>query len=382
MPTSGSGTGTPVAGGGIPPTTIPDAWPNCAVSLSRYQQIIGYDECAFWGVTYTGQSEFECTQFWSEWMRQSVADALGQAQQMIEDIVNYPLCPTWITGAYDTDEDPRYVDQQIAVGNPIVTRWAKVIQAGVMAESVIDDDATVDYSVEPAVIGPFTTTITDTSEVRVRFPDSDRIITPSRMTYTDGVLTIYVPRCRLVSPDLLDSTGDPNVGLEYTDTDNFTTVVDVKRVYNDPVTNAYLVREHSCNALCTAEGCATATDAACMVIRDPLMGIVEIHPGSYSSGWTQIDTSYCYNHLRLNYQAGLRTVNRTVENVIVRLAHALMPEEPCGCATTQRLWARDRAKPEVLTREILNNPWGVLTGAFFAYSWATTNAIVRGGGIA
>lgn len=378
MPTSGSGTGTPVSSSGIPPTTIPDAWPNCAVSLSRYQQIIGVDEAAFWGVTYEDQSRFECTDMWSEWQRQMVADALAQSQQMIEDIVNYPLCPTWITGFYDADEDPRYVDQQAATGNPIITRWAKIIQAGVMAESTIDDDATVDYSVEPAVIGPFTTTITDTSEVRIRFPDSDRIITPSRMTYTGGVLTIYVPRCRLVSPDLLDETGDPNVGLEKTDLDNFTTVVDVKRVYNDPSTHGYLVREHACDALCTAEGCATQTDAACIVIRDPIMGIVDIHPGSYSGGWSEISTSYCYDRVRLNYQAGLRTISRQVESAIVRLAHVLMAEEPCGCAITQRLWARDRKVVENYFG-VQGTPFGNMEGAHFAYNWAMQNMVVRGG---
>ncbi len=364
-------------------TTIPDAWPNCAVSLARYQQIIGVDECAFWGVAYTGQSEFECSQFWSEWQRQSVADALAQAQQMIEDIVNYPLCPTWITGAYDSAEDPRYIDQQWAIDNPVVTRWVKIIQAGIQATSTIQAGAVVSYAdADESVVGPIATTVTDTNEVKVFYPGSERIITPKRMTISGGNLTIYIPRCRLVDAELLDNTGDPNVGLEKTTVSNFLTTVDVKRVYNDPSTHAYLVREHSCNTLCSAEGCATATDAACIVIRDPLMGIIDIHPGSYSNGWSQVSTSYCYNHLRLNYQAGLRAINRTVENVVVRLAHALMPEEPCSCTVTQRLWMRDRMKPDVLTREILNCPWGYLAGSYFAYSWASTNAIVRGGGLA
>lgn len=361
-------------------TTIPDAWPNCAVSLSRYQQIIGVDECSFWGVTYTGQSQFECTDMWSEWQRQNISDALAMAQQLIEDIVNYPLCPTWITGAYDIDEDPRYVDQQAGIGNPVVTRWTKIIQAGVQATSTIQAGATVDYSdADISVVGPIATTVTDTSEVKVFYPGSERIITPSRVTISGGNLTIQIPRCRLVDAELLDNTGDPNVGLEKTDTSNFLTTVDVKRIYNDPSTHAHLVREHNCNSLCTAEGCATQTDAACIVIRDPIMGIVDVHPGSYSSGWSEISSSYCYNHVRLNYQAGLRTVSRQVENVIVRLAHALMPEEPCGCTITQRLWMRDRMKPDVLTREILNCPFGILAGAYFAYSWASANAVVRGG---
>jgi hypothetical protein len=329
-------------------------------------------------VRYDGQEQFECHTFWTEWMRQSVADALAQAQGMMEDLLGYPLCPTWITGTIGDDTDARYTDQQAAMGNPITTAWGHLLQAGVMAESVIDDDATVDYSVEPAVIGPFTTTITNTSEVQILFPDSERTITPSRMTYVAGVLTIYVPRCRLVDPDLL-STITGTTGVEYSDTANFTTVVDVHRVYNDPSINAYLVREHDCNALCTAEGCATQTDTACMIIKDPIQGIVRIHPGTYSSGWTEIAPAYSWNHVRLNYQAGLRVIPRQLETVIVRLAHSLMPEEPCGCVVTQRLWMRDRKVSEVLSREMLNCPWGYAAGSLFAWAWANQNAQWKGG---
>jgi hypothetical protein len=247
-----------------------------------------------------------------------------------------------------------------------------------MAESVIDDDAAVDYSTDPAIIGPFTTTITDTSEARVFYPDSERIITPSKMTYSGGVLTIYVPRCRMVNPDNYDDV-TADTGLEKTDLDNFTAAVDVRRVYNDPSTHAYLVRDHACDTLCAAEGCATQTDTACMIIRNPIEGIVEVHPATYSSGWTQQAQQYCYNHVRLNYQAGLRVVPRQLETVIVRLAHSLMPEEPCGCETTQRLWARDRKTGDILSREMLNNPWGYSAGALFAHAWAMQNAQWKGG---
>ena len=125
MATSGSGTGTPVSTSGIPPVNIPDAWPNCAVSLARYAEIIGYDECAFWGVRYDGQEAFNCSTFWSEWQRQEVADALSQAQHMLEDVLGYPLCPTWITGTIVDEE--RTVDQQEVTGNSICTRWGIVL---------------------------------------------------------------------------------------------------------------------------------------------------------------------------------------------------------------------------------------------------------------
>lgn len=374
---SGGTTGTPVSSGvGIPPDTIPAPWPNCAVPLARYADIIGYDQCAFWGVRYDGQESLECGTFWTEWERQSLADALAQAQQMIEDVLGYPLCPTFITGQLATDW--RYVDEQPATGNPIVTRWAYILQPGVRAETVIVDNAGVDYTAEPAVVGPIATTVTDQNEVAIFHAGSDRTITPSRIIIAGGLLTIYIPRCRLVNPDLLDTiTG--SVGLDYTDLDNFVDAVDVKRVYVDPSVNANLVREHSCTALCSAEGCASQTDAACIVVRDAVQGVVLVRPGIYNDGWSHKPTGHCYNHVRLNYLAGLRTVTRQIEMVVVRLAHSLMPAEPCGCETAQRFWERDRYVGEILSREMLNNPWGYSAGALFAYAWATQNALSRGG---
>lgn len=378
MPSSGSGTGTPI-NSGIAPSVIPDAWPNCAVSLARYSQIVRYDQCAFWGVRYDGQEQFDCHTFWTEDQRQMVADALAQAQQMLEDVINYPLCPTWITGAIV--DDGRFVDQQKGVGNPIVTRWKMLLEAGVRAETTLRENAGIDYSdPDTSVIGPFAATITDTTEVHVYYPDSDREITPSLITYSGGNLTIEIPRCRLVLPELLDDV-TAQVGIEKIDEDNFLSAVDVKRIYNDPSTNASLVRAHACDALCVANSCATETNTGCIVIRDPITGIVTVHPGTYSNGWTYGASQYCYNHVRLNYRAGIRVLTRTMENVIVRLAHSLMAEEPCGCGTTQRLWQRDRHVPGVLSAERLNNPFGTNEGAWFAYHWAVMQDTAAPGGV-
>lgn len=378
MPTSGSGTGTPISGGS-PSSIIPDAWPNCALSLARYARIIRYEENAFWGVRYSGQEEFACATFWTEDQRQMVADALAQAQQMLEDVILYPLCPTWITGT--VGNDGRFVDQQTGVGNPIVTRWKLLLEPGIRAESTLSAGAGISYADDNiSVIGPFAATITDTSEVKVYFEDSDREITPSRITYSGGNLTIEIPRCRLVRPDLLDTIAAQE-GIDKTDTDNFVDAVDVMRVYNDPSTNASLVRSHNCDAFCLANGCEQATDTACIVIKDPWTGIVTVHPGTYSNGWTYSASYHCYNHVRLNYMAGVRVLTRTMENVIVRLAHSLMAEEPCGCATTQRLWQRDRHVPEVLSAERLNNPFGVNEGAWFAYHWAVNQDTAAPGSV-
>lgn len=363
----------------VVPVSGTDAQFNCAVPLARYANYIRVDECAFWGVRYDGQEQFECSTFWTEDQRLFVADALAQAQQMLEDEILYPLCPTWITGAIANDG--RFVDQQKGVGNPIVTRWKMLLEAGIKAETTLADSEAVDYTDDDiSVVGPFAATIDSTDEVHVYYEDSEREITPSKITYSGGNLTIEIPRCRLLKPNLF-GTITATEGVEKTDTDNFVSAVDVKRVYNDPSTNATLVHSHDCNALCSANGCTQATDTACILIKDPMAGIVTVHPGTYSDGWTYSASGYCYNHVRLNYLAGVRVPTRTIENVVVRLAHSLMAEEPCNCTVTQRLWRRDRHTPEVLTAERLNNPFGLSDGAWFAYRWAVNQDTAAPGGV-
>lgn len=378
MPSSGSGTGTPISGGS-PTGLTPDAWPNCAVSLARYAEIISYDECAFWGIYFDGQMSLACHTFWSESERRAIARALAQAQQMLEDFIRYPLCPTWITGQLTDDVDGRLVDEQPFCRNPIVTRWAYVIQPGVKATTVLAAGQGVSYADDDiAVIGPFAATISSTNEVHVYYPDSEREITPSKTTYSGGNLTIEIPRCRLLKPELFGQTGG-DTGPDKADTTNFIAEVDVKRIYNDPSTNAELVSAHRCGASCL-NGCTIDTDDACMTVRDGVTGIVQVQRATFAeSAWTLTSRhcGSCYDGVRLNYQAGKRTLTPNTEDVIVRLAHSLMPTEPCGCPVTKMLWERDRYVAETMTREMLNSLFGYSAGAIFAYQWARSNAIVR-----
>lgn len=378
---SGSGTGTPISGPGAPFINAARTTNPCAISLARYAQIIGYDEAAFFGIYYDGQEEFPCNSLWSEWQRQAIARALSQAQQMLEDFIRYPLCVTWITGQLDESTDGRFVDEQPYCNNPIVTRWGYVLRGGVQANADLSLGEAVDLSdPDVAVIGPFAATITDTTEVRVTYPDGEREITPSRMTYSAGNLTIYVPRCRLLLESILLATGG-NTGPDKADDSNFLTTVDVKRVYNDPTTHAKLMAPHTCSLACTVDGCTEDSDDACIVVKQGVIGIVNVLRANNVDGtWTRANTTCCngYDRVRLNYMAGQRTLTPNTEDVIVRLAHSLMPTEPCGCDVIKLLWERDRYTPDILTRERLNAPFGTSDGAYFAYQWAKSNAIVRG----
>lgn len=353
------------------PTPILEDLGYCALTLADYASIIGYDECAMFGVYYAGQIEYECRMFWTEWQRLDIYRALQDAQSLMEQVIGYPLCHKWITG----DPDILGNSEEHPNRSPLPLKWGRFVSGGVRATSVVQNGASVSYASDPATVGPLAYT-GQLSEVKVYYPGTDREITPSLITTAGGNITIRIPRCRLtVTPNFTDD------GVDYNVLGNFLTTVDVRRVYNDPSVAAVLVRDHSCSDSCGAAGCTEYTTTGCIYPRDKSLGIVDILPAVYSGGtWVDSSPDYCdrrYDRVRVNYLAGAEQVDFATKSAIVRLAHARMAAEPCRCTIVQRLWERDRTVPQVLTRERLNCPFGVNEGAWTAYKFAQTRKIYR-----
>lgn len=366
MPSSGSGSLTPI-GPGVPPSTIPAARPYSCISLARYVEITGVHECSFWGVEETDTPDYECHQFWTEQERQMIARYLAEAQSEIEQEISYPLCRTWITNEL---RPYRF---------PLFSEMGYVVAGGVMGETDISAAASVSFATEPTTIGPIATTLTDATEIHVYYPDSDREITPYSISISGGFLTIWIPRCRLVSPDEFNTSR--KFPIDYTDVSKFTSTVDVKRIYNDVSTNATLIWPHSCTSgnLCYCS-CGEYTMDGCIYVKNNKLGILDILPATYSAGSWASSSACCRGepeNVLLNYHAGMYPITYQAEDAIIRLAHSKMPEEPCGCDVTQRLWGRDRNTPEVLTRERLNCPFGLSDGAWIAWRFAQTMKLHR-----
>lgn len=377
MGASGSGQGTPVQAP-VFSSEIYDQMeelthiPNCAVSLSRYAKLIGYNEAAFWGVIYDNQHLIGCDPLWNEYERMTVAMALAEAQQEIEQLVNYPLCPTWITGTSDDalNYNDRWVDQQNYRSSRLMTRYPRLIAAGVRKVDVIEAGSVIDHQAEISVVGPLATDAESTDEIHLYYPNSEREITPSKITLSNGNVTIEIPRYRMVKQEFLNT---PEGGIRYETLGFFLTTVDVKRIYNDPSTQAVLVRPNCHNGSC-AGGCSECTQSACIYLRDPQIGQVDVTPATWNtttSSWDRkISCVGNYSIVRLNYLAGLRYLNLQAEQAIVRLAHSKMGKPPCQCDKTMEMWKYDYEVPNVLTRERLNCPFGLSNGAWIAYRWA------------
>lgn len=338
-----------------------------AISLVRYARIIGYAECPFFGVN-SAVTEYACRSIWVKIERDQMLHYLAEAQQELEAVIGYPVGVRWIAG------------ERRPYSFPLTAGWKHVLQGGVRGTTAISADEAIDQTNDPGVIGPVATTVTDESEIHVFYPASlieeEVEIHPSDIDLDTalGQVTIYIPRCRTVLPKYVDNL---RTGLDYSDAGNFLTKVDVVRVYNDASTQATLVWPHgSCTAACGED-----TQTACIYVRDGLVGVLDVLPAVYSGGsWSRASTC-CRGepeYAVLNYRAGV-ALTRQAEDAIVRLAHAKMPVEPCGCDVVHRLWERDRNVPEMVTRERLNCPFGLPDGAWAAWTFAESLRVGRAG---
>ena len=357
-------------GGGVS-TTIPVALPSACISLPRYAEILELDENQFWGLN-DGTPAEGCNPIWTENQRKRIARYLAEAQEEIERVTGYPLCPRWFT------------DEQQYYSFPVHTRWGKLLDVGFRNTAVVAGGTAVNYVADPASI-TVATTVTDESEIKVYYTGSDREIIPSDVSISGGNVTIQIPWCRLVKPENFNNPGD---GWDYNDATIYVSNVDVKQVYNDRSIEAGLIFPHRATVTCDCDCptcCGTCNEysvTACEYILNREVGTLDVLPATYSgSVWTaDCLTCYCENPtlVRLNYKAGLNPMTLQAEDAVVRLAHSKMPNPPCGCGFANDAWTRDRVIPEILTSERLNCDFGLSDGAWIAWRFANAMRLQRG----
>lgn len=333
-----------------------------AVPLPRYAQLIEYNECPFFGVNQD-VVEYACRDIWTLPQRVVVAEALAEAQVEIEDELGFPLSIRWFAGER----------HKIERSGIVFAEWQNVIEPGVRAESDISLGEAVNLAADPATVGPVATAVTDEAEIRICHPGTDIEIFPSSIEIAAGNVTIEIPKCRMVKESLHNN---PSGGLTYENA-TFEATVDVKRVYNDPSTNATLIWPHKCSDSCAASNCSEYTQTACMLVRLSEPGTFDLRPATYSSGsWS--GTTPCFSsvpkYAEINYRAGIDSTHhqwRQIEQAVIRLAHSKMSQQPCGCDEAIRKWKRDRNVPGVLTRERINCPFGLSDGAWQAWMFVS-----------
>lgn len=344
-----------------------------AVRLAKYAQLT-QQECAFFGVLDPLEPvDDACSPILTLPEREQIARYLGEAQDEIEQVIGYPLAPRWFT-----DELP--------YAFTVHAKRKKIIEPGIMATEDVALGQAIVFAIDPAVIGPLATTVMDADEIHIYHPGTDIEIDPSSIEITAGLLTIEIPRCRLVNAASVDN---PQAGLDYADvppsaTSPFEDEVDIKRVYNDPYTQGMMVWPHqfSESCACGCMVCGEYTHEACLYVRNGETGALDIlYAHLVGSVWTHSCTCICIlpQLVRVNYYAGLIPLTKQAEDAIIHLAHAKMPRPSCGCGILRDKWDADRVVPENMTAEQAGNPFGQSAGAFTAWKFANTMKVYRMG---
>lgn len=324
-----------------------------AVTLPRYAQIIGYSEYAFFGVSSEENDHYACREIWNRAQRDDILGTLAEAQEDIERILHYPIGKKW------------FADERHKFNKHILSEYGRIIAIGTKVTVDISLGATVDLSTDPCHVHVSPVVLpSDFSEVKIFYPGTDVEITPSNISQGSSInsLLVEIPRCRLVAESYWEN---PEEGWVYSDDTKFTSTVDIKRVYNDPTTQAKLIYRDP--------------DTDFDLELETLTGLYNPKPEIGEMVAEILSRNCCHNYfqVKINYCAGAIPVTRSMENAIVRLAHSKMATEPCGCDITQRLWKRDRFIPQILTAERINCPFGMSDGAWYAWKWANNNELVR-----
>ena len=329
------------------------------MTLDRYQEIMRLPIAAFNGLNKPDEEpQYQCSEIWNQRERDYLALHLATAEEMREAELGYPLAPRYFEG----------VDYEFA--SPLILKHKHLVLVGTQKESDISIGVTLDHGV-PTIIDPVivtvATTVTDTGEIKVFYPDEAVEIHPSSITISAGVATIKIPRSRLVKPELNDNREDK---LYYDNNDNFLETLDVKRVYYDTSDAAYSVWDYdSCTSL------EESTQLAHIKILDNRLAIVGSLPATYSDGlfaYTQYTNCRFPNRIRLNYVAG-RQKSMFTEIMTARLAHTNMPNKPCSCPTVHMYWQEDIMETETLT------PYGNKRGAVNAWLADSRQKVGQGG---
>ena len=318
-----------------------------AVPLPRYAQIVEYAEPAFFGVNHPDNKLYACREVWSHDQRIAVYRALQNAQSKMEAVAEYPLMSTWIG------------PERHPLGNPQILNVGKLIQMG--RKAIIAHPNVPNASIIDPAIFIHAVTTTDVNEIHVYHPGTHVEIYPSEITIVGGVATITVPLVRMVA---IAYENTPPEGLDMADYATWAeNLVDIEEEYLDPALAPveFISLDCSINCACPTE---TWVDG-CAYIQNAEMSIVQV---GTTIGYTCLTSATHF--VDLYYQAGETAMAPQAEDIIVRLAHALMPSEPCGCDFLKARWRGDQLVPEVLTAERENAPWGLSQGAWIAYTFA------------
>jgi hypothetical protein len=306
------------------------------ISIDRYQELIHIPICAFNGVNKPDeQPNYGCGDIWTRTMRENIATYLAQAQEMREQELGFFLNATYtVEELDDTTANPHILSakQLIALGKKVETLIASYTLVHRTIYNAIVDPVIITQAVDVSI---------DLAYLRVYKRDGDGVaypVLPTSMRFEDGNAIIKIPRARLVDPAYDDDRENP---LDYDDDDVFASTVDLVYEYPD-ASQAILYFWHEPSKF------AETTQTGYGIIRDTRLSIIDAYPASWAnsvaSPVVHISSYWHRSHLRVSYLSG--RINPSYDLQTIRLAHTLMPYEPCHCEPVHMYWQNDVTKDD------------------------------------
>lgn len=363
--------------------------PETGLSLNRFAQILGIHPLHFHQIGSIGDRPQGCGMVWLEhdWQgpthvsRESIAFAIRQAENDLEQFLGFPLYPKWF--------EDIFIPMRFS---PVVLPKAYYITGGVRAETLIQSGAPLSYEDDDddgfseIATANITVTFTDTEEIDIRYPGLPDRIRPVKVTILDGIATITLNRYDLVIKSALEALSPEQ--LDGLDDDNFLDSIDVYRVYNDPSQQVTLQSKcRRCGTEFSCAACEFDEFTGCIQAEQKKSSIVHVTPATYTDGtWTH---DFClHEHIyagRFNFKAGW-TGDNIWEEAITYLAISRLNVGLCACPTVKDKidwWATDfdrsdrtaSYKPQNFQKD---NPWGHTRGAMYAYSVAWKHRMPQG----
>lgn len=393
------------------------------LSLDEFGQIIGLSPFGLNQLSHpTLQPNTVCGDvfFQSDWQhsdrvgRDTIAQAIYEAEQEISKEVGYNLLPDWVI-----DERQPYPRSRVVEGfgntlnvrcmnKSVETAKGHVISGGFRRKVLVQAGAAValsdadsdGYQETCTVTVPVS--ITNTNEVHAYYPaksgEDGWEIRPIKVAINGGQAVITFKRWQIAAANQMDSFA-ANV-LDATLAASYETTVDVYYVYNDHSTQVAFLWENEpgCTDCCgSCAACQFGSQNGCFHTRDPRLGFVVPTPATWNDTTEEFDStlwSACRepDQVRLWYYSGF------IDNNVARPYAELSPywkaavayyaaskfDRPvCGCSNVSEFisrWRRDAAFADEtgsfnLTTEQGSNRLGTSAGALYAWRRIQQNGV-------
>lgn len=339
--------------------------------------------------------------------RDDIARAIKDAENLITDFIGYFPAPNWVEE--EEHSFPSYYRKELGRrsynvrGNRVsfIPKKARFISGGRKNTSLIEEEVAITYEDNDGdgwdEVGKIEVDILDGSiplfEIKAFFPGNSgnkhyEIRPPKSITIDGTVVTIYFHTWQLVKLSKwyeVPSDGEGGRGIDFSDSDNLITSVDIYRVYNDTTQNHFLFIRNESRYRAESEndgGFLSVSENYRRVKGKAVMPIIATYDED-SSEWQKQSLTYTPDRIKLWYYSGAQenSVSHGMPNDFVKcvceLATALLSKSFLGGNQINSYInylmedlsvARDN-EYRLTNPDIITNPFGPERGAYRTYKF-------------